>query len=186
MAPTPRRPHGPAHLSLGHPTVARDWFHRALANRIAWTEAEPQNVAARSYLSEAELWMGVVLTHEIRRGLAQLEPGNLPRQADLALALAHCGRRDEAARQAEVVLRGAADRTAVLLPLARCFAACAAADSDDILRQRDSSRVRDLLAAVIRTGYRNSFAIRTDPDFAPFRSEPAFQALLDQLKSSSE
>jgi hypothetical protein len=123
---------------------------------------------------------------EIRSELAHLEPGSLPRQADLALALAHCGRREEAARQAEVVLRVGADRTALSLPLARSFAACAAADSDDVLRHRDGSRVLELLDAAIRVGYRDSFAIRTDPDFAPFHFDPAFQALLDKLKPVSK
>ena len=288
---------GIAELSLGHPAQARDWFRRALANRAAWTDAEPQNVSARSFLSETELWMGIVHTHldewpvaqshferaagicdelshrfpramsfrgdvatvrgeygdalarigkdaeaetalrqslegakavvahdpddiaqrsllaiaherlasvarrrgklsemeiayrvalEIRRELAELEPANLPRQADLALALAHCGRRDEAARQADQLLRAAADRTALALPLARCFAACAAANSDEVIRHRDGSRMLDMLGAVIRNGYRDTFVLRTDPDLDPFRSDLAFKMLTDRVKPSSK
>jgi serine/threonine protein kinase len=56
----------------------------------------------------------------------------------------------------------------------------------NVLLTADASQMRDLLAAAIRTGYHDSFAIRTDPDFAALRSEPAFQALLDPLKPSAK
>ncbi len=51
---------GIAELSLGHPAEAQVQFQTAWENRTAWTKAEPKNVAARSYLSEAELWLAVV------------------------------------------------------------------------------------------------------------------------------
>src|SRR5262249_42511262 len=50
---------GIAELSLGHPAEAHVHFQTTRENRQAWTLAEPQNVMARSYLSEAELWLGV-------------------------------------------------------------------------------------------------------------------------------
>ena len=39
----------------------------------------------------------------------------------------------------------------------------------------------DALAAAIQHGYRDAVAMRTDPDLAPFLTEPAFRALLDGL-----
>src|SRR5262249_28891074 len=54
---------GVAELSLGHATEARDHFPTARANRLKWTRAEPQNDSARSFLSEAELWLGVASSH---------------------------------------------------------------------------------------------------------------------------
>jgi tetratricopeptide (TPR) repeat protein len=288
---------GIAELSLGHPPAARDWFARALKNRIAWTVAQPRNVSARSYLSETELWMGIAVTHlddwpvaqshferaaaiceelsrrfpqsfsfrgdlasvygdygealarlgkveaaekacrrsleearavvahdpdnaaqrvllataherlaaiargrgkvseaetsyraalEIRGDLAKLDPGSLPRQADLALAWAHCGRREDAVRQAEGLLREAANRLAVSLPLARSFATCATADSDPAIRDRDLARMVEVLDTAIRGGYRDSFAVRTDPDFAALGSQPALRAVLDKIKPSSK
>jgi tetratricopeptide (TPR) repeat protein len=54
---------GVAELSLGHATEARDHFRTARANRLRWTRAEPQNDSARSFLSEAELWLGVASSH---------------------------------------------------------------------------------------------------------------------------
>jgi len=286
---------GVAELSLGHPTPARDQLQVALEHRTAWSRAQPQNVSARSYLSEAHVWLGVAhshlddwpaarddfkqairicedLTHqfprdfsfqgdlaavcgdygdalarrgedgeaetafsrslhhaeavrdhdpedlaprllvaagherlaaialrrgktadadrgwrtalEIRAELAQLEPRIVPFQAALALALARCGRRDEAVRKAEELFHAAALRPAVLLPLARCFAASAAGELDDKRRRRDLSRMLETLGAAIRNGYRDSVALRTDADFARFRNEPALQALLDSVKSS--
>jgi hypothetical protein len=41
-----------AELALGHPAEARDQFRVAFEYRTAWSEAEPKNVSARSYISE--------------------------------------------------------------------------------------------------------------------------------------
>ncbi len=284
---------GFAEFSLGHPAEAHDRFQAAWEHRTAWLKAKPQDTAAYSYLSQAELWLGVASSHlddwpgarphferalaicqdlagrfsndfsfrgdladvqgayaealarlgkddeaeranlrslqcaeealahneqdmavrsriaaaherlaaiallrnrpaeaeqhrraalEIRAELAQVEPLNLPRQAMFGLALAHCGRRDEARAKAEELLHKAADRPAILLPLARTFAACAASNPNADCR-RDLSRMIDALATAIHHGYRDAVAMRTDPDLAPFQTESAFQALLDRLKA---
>jgi serine/threonine-protein kinase len=286
---------GLAELGLGHPAEAYAQFQTAWENRKAWTLAAAQDARARSYLSEAEFWLGVAssrldrwtesrqhldqaigicddlvrrfarepgfkadlaaihgsygdalsrrgddaeaekalrrsLQHaesalaqnpeeqgvqpvmaaaddalaaialkahreadaqrlfqaslEIRVELARLDPSNLPRQAELALALAHCGRREEAARKADELMRTAADRPVLLIPLARCFAACAAGESDSGRRQRDVAQMLDTLNAAVRNGYRDIVVLKSDPDFAPFRNTPAFQALVDALKPS--
>ncbi len=123
---------------------------------------------------------------EIRSELVRLEPGNRPRRAELALALAHCGRRDEAVRQADELVRTAADRPALLIPLARCFAACAAAEPDAARRQRDVARLLDALGAAVRNGYRDVVVLTSDPDFAPFRAAPDFQAIMQALEAGAE
>ena len=61
-------------------------------------------------------------------------------QAAFALALAHSGRRDEAMKKAEDLFKSNSDRTPILLPLARCFAVCAAPANDDEGRRREHSR----------------------------------------------
>ena len=43
--------------------MARERFAEALELRHAWTETEPRNVAAKSYTSEAEVWLGVAFSH---------------------------------------------------------------------------------------------------------------------------
>jgi serine/threonine-protein kinase len=284
---------GVAELALGHPAQARDRFQKALQLRYAWTQAEPANVSAESYTSEAEVWLGVAYSHlgdwrsarphfeearqicavladqhpgsfsfkadlasvygeqgaalarigqddeaekalnqsltyaravlardpedtgqrlvmadgserlaslaqkrgkpadaaplwrtalEIRTDLAQFDPHNVPAQAALALALAHSGHRAEALKKAEELLGTNADRPAVLLLLARCFAACSAGGTDDGHRRRATALALDSVGAAIRNGYRDPVAIRTEPDFTQVLSERAFQNLVDGIK----
>jgi eukaryotic-like serine/threonine-protein kinase len=284
---------GTAELTLGHAAVACERFQKALELRHAWTKAQPRNAGALSFTSEAELWLGVALSHqgdrqsarrhfdealkictalagqhpqhmgfqgdlasiygelgtalaqsgqhdeaekalnqsldyarevlnrdpedstqrlvtagdseqlaalalkrgkqaeadrrwqvalEIRTDLAQLEPGNVPIQAAFALALAHSGRRPEAMKRAEELLKPNAARTSVLLPLARCFAVCSAGAPSDAERSRTIALARDALAAAIRNGFGDPAPIRTDPDFTKLLSEPGFKALIDGLK----
>jgi serine/threonine protein kinase/tetratricopeptide (TPR) repeat protein len=54
---------GIADLHLGRPAKARESFQAALAHREAWVQAEPNNIAARSYLSEAQYYLGVAGWH---------------------------------------------------------------------------------------------------------------------------
>jgi tetratricopeptide (TPR) repeat protein len=54
---------GIADLHLGQPTEALKSFNAALAHREEWLQAEPNNVAARSYLSEVQYWLGVASWH---------------------------------------------------------------------------------------------------------------------------
>ncbi len=49
---------GKACLDLGAAAAARDHFDRAVSLRKAWSEAPPQPVSARSWLSEAYYWRG--------------------------------------------------------------------------------------------------------------------------------
>jgi serine/threonine-protein kinase len=282
---------GIAELALGQPELARERFQNALDLRHAWTAAQPENVSAESYTSEAEVWLGVAysrlgdwkharthfeeaiqicavladrypgdfsfkgdlasvygeqaaalarifqdgeaekainqslryagdaLAHnpedtaqrlataagrerlaaiyqrrgkparaaaewraalQVRTELAQLEPDNVPAQAALALALAHSGKCDEAATKAEELFHANSDRPAVLVPLAQCFAACAAGDSARAPQCRNLAF--DALGAAIRHGYRDALAIRTEPDFTQLHSEPRFRSLFDGIK----
>ena len=134
----------------------------------------------RGKLADAErLWRSAL---EIRTELAQLETGNVSAQASLALALAHSGRRDEALKNAEALLKTNADRPAVLVSLARCFAACAAGATNDGDRRRASALALDQLGAAIRNGYRDPVAIRTEPDFTALLSDAGFSKLVDGIK----
>jgi hypothetical protein len=127
----------------------------------------------------APLWREAL---EIRTDFAQLDPHSVPAQAALALTLAHLGRGDESLKKAEDLLRSYAARPAVLLPLARCFAACTAAGSNDAHRRRATALALDSIGAAIRHGYRDPVAIRTDPDLIPLFAEPSFKNLVDSIK----
>ncbi|HWB11705.1 MAG TPA: serine/threonine-protein kinase [Pirellulales bacterium] len=54
---------GIADLRLGQPAKARESFEAALAHREARCQAEDGNVEAKSYLSEAQYYLGVVSWH---------------------------------------------------------------------------------------------------------------------------
>lgn len=54
---------GIADLHLGRPAVALTNFNAALAHREAWVQAQPNNISARSYLAEAQYYLGVTGWH---------------------------------------------------------------------------------------------------------------------------
>jgi serine/threonine-protein kinase len=54
---------GRIHLVLGQPAEARPYFEEARKYRQEWSAAEPRNKTASSYLTEAELWLGIVCSH---------------------------------------------------------------------------------------------------------------------------
>jgi tetratricopeptide (TPR) repeat protein len=148
------------------------------------TAADSERLAAlaqkRGKMAEAEkLWLSAL---EIRTELAQLENQNVPAQAALAFALAHTGHCDLALKKAEELLRTNADRPAVLLPLARCFAACAVGGATDGDRRRVSILAQDAVGAAVRDGYRDPVAIRTDPEFSQLLADPGFKSLVDGIK----
>jgi hypothetical protein len=69
----------------------------------------------------------------------------------------------------------------LLLDLARCYAACAAADAAT-KREYAEQALAALKAAVADKDYKDAFALETDPDLAAVRAEPAFKALIDEVK----
>jgi len=99
---------GRLEFSQGNLTAAREHLARALEARRAWvkTVAVEDQAMAPSYLSEACLWMGVVLAHqgdqegadkllqeglELSNGLAKKDPKDLTFQKDLAEIHGACG-----------------------------------------------------------------------------------------------
>ena len=136
---------GIADLRLGHPVAARERFERALSERAAWVEAVPADLSALSNLSEAELWLGVTLSHlgdwpdarphleaaiEICRELSDLRPRDLSFKGDLAVvhgdygdALARRGRYDDAGRAYERSM-GFARRSWHRIPTMRLSGEC--------------------------------------------------------------
>ena len=70
----------------------------------------------------------------------------------------------------------------MLVPLARCFAACATGGTTDVDAGRARALALDALGVAVRNGYRDPVAIRTDADFTQLLSEPAFKKLVDEIK----
>ena len=90
---------GTALLALGHAALARERFQKSLDLRHAWIKLEPRNGNAKSYASEAELWLGVASSQlgdwpgarshfdqslQICKSLVTQHPQHLPFRGDLA------------------------------------------------------------------------------------------------------
>ena len=118
---------------------------------------------------------------EVRQLLAGLEPQNLPAAAGLALALAHCGRLDDAGRRADELRSRAPQRVELLVETARCYAACASRAQDGE-RPRYIAALRDALRAAIAQGYKDVVALHTDPDLLGFQDDEGVKAILSELK----
>jgi tetratricopeptide (TPR) repeat protein len=50
-------------LALGQAAEARKWLEESLKYRQEWSDAAPQNVAARSYITESHMWLGIAAAH---------------------------------------------------------------------------------------------------------------------------
>jgi serine/threonine-protein kinase len=97
---------GRVELELGNPGAAHKFFQQARDQRQAWSGGEPKNDAARSYLAEAYLWLGVVEGHlgdaqaalaafgepvKMYKGLTDKFPKAFWYKADFAEILGHRG-----------------------------------------------------------------------------------------------
>ena len=283
---------GKALLALGDPAAGRKCFELALGYRELWAADEPKNVAARSYIMEAHMWLGIAssqladnkavthhfdealrmgsslianhpkdisfkgdlaevhgaradallrlgatadaarssqaalenvqlvitsnpddlsqlpllaLTHErlalgslrlnqqpeadkhfqealrLRTELLQIEPTSLSRQAAYRLALARCGKHIQAAQAAATARPKIARSTDLLLQQARCYARCAAQDTEKKLAYLQSAL--EALRAATGGEYRAATVLLTDPDLEPLRAEPAFKELVAQIQA---
>ena len=159
---------GAAMVRSGRLDEAEKALKQSLDYSRAMLASDPDDAAQRLVTAAASEWLAAIahsaasgLTpnncgtrpSRIRKDLALLESRNVPAQASLALALAHSGRRDEALKNAEAILKTNADRPAVLVSLAACFAACAA-----------SARMMVIVAALWRwrsTNWARPFATAT-------------------------
>jgi tetratricopeptide (TPR) repeat protein len=119
----------------------------------------------------------------IRQEFTRLEPENRVPQAAYLLALARCGKHAEAARGADALRPQAGNSTELLLQLARCYAVCASQASE---RQGPLSKALEALRVLAALDYRDPVLVRTDPDLAALRTEPAFLSLLDKWDKERE
>ncbi len=110
--------------------------------------------------------------------LLEVEPNNLSWQAAHARSLAHCGKEAEAIAKAETLLKKNPRSASLQLETARCYAISAAQTATPQARQRYIPRAIEAVRAATGRGYKDWFALRTDPDLAALRQEPEYQALL--------
>jgi tetratricopeptide (TPR) repeat protein len=189
--------HGDAQVRLGQAEAAAKSYRLALASLQAGRALRPGvpahdallariheglagDALRRGQRSEATKHYQEAL--HLRADLAELEPGNPVRQAAYLLALARVGKHAEAARGAEALRRRAPRSPEILLQVARCYAACARGAGGEEARGYTARALDALQALAALPDYHDAVALRSDPDLAPLRAEPAFQALLRKLE----
>jgi serine/threonine protein kinase len=123
---------------------------------------------------------------EIRRGLVAKDPKNYQKRMDLLQVLPRAGRFREAAQLAAELRVGHEKDAGLLVQLASCFAQCSAAAADDpALRQQYLETALATLESALALGYKEVFALETEPDLDPLRTTSTFKRLLDGVKGAS-
>lgn len=178
--------------------AARDHLELYLKIMEDLATADPRNAQYQRYLGLAHYRMGTLarllrdedlarrsdkVCLEIREKLAAADAKNERRQMELILALPRCGQRERAARLAEQIQNGKNVDREILFEIAQCYSQCATAavDNADECRQYLNHAITALRKAVA-LGFTDEVLLETEPDLAPLRSLPDYQALLTQLK----
>jgi hypothetical protein len=116
---------------------------------------------------------------DIRQELAK-DVASFPKQVDLLEVLARSGKHERAAEMAEKLRVGHEKDPDFLVNAARCYAQCSLAAKDDPTLQL---KYQDLSLAALRIaleqGYKDTFALETNPDLDPIRANPKFKKLLE-------
>ncbi len=189
--------YGEALLRLGEPAKAQEQYRRSLAvmqeilkvdpddaTRLPLQAAIYEGLAAVSQrlgaVADAEKYAKEAL--QLRAELFQTEPANLTWRAAYILALAHAGKHADAAKAAQDLRRRAPRSSDLQLQAARCYAV-AAAGAEGKQKQAYLAAALEALRAAAGEEYRDVAVIETDPDLAVFAQEPAYQALLTELKN---
>jgi serine/threonine protein kinase len=188
--------YGDALLRWGQVTDAQKSYEESLRNLQIKIASDPDDIKLQPFLALAHERLATANVAQgkrpdakqhyqealrLRKALWQIEPTNLVREAAYILALARCGQPDQAAAGAAKLLQRAGNKTALLLDVARCYAACAAADGPK-KGEYSEQAVAVLKAVVDQRDYKDAFALATDPDLAAVRAAPAFQALVAEVK----
>jgi serine/threonine-protein kinase len=119
---------------------------------------------------------------KLREEMRKLEPKNVTWQAAYALALARAGKATEAAAEAAEVQPRAAKSPELLMQVARCHAACAAADTPQ--KADFVKKALEALRAATGKDYQDAVALRTDPDLDALRTEPGFRAVFEKARAA--
>jgi serine/threonine protein kinase/tetratricopeptide (TPR) repeat protein len=188
---------GDFHLHSGEADLARPLFEKALSLSRELAQSDPDNVDFQRELGVA-LYRAGVLAHvvgnvtkgdyfreclAIREKLAA-DNRNERRQADLMLVLAHLGDHTRASTIAGSLHERATRDPEVLIEIARCYAGCVAATSENVALQTQyrQKSIRSVTQA-IAIGYQDWVALETEPDLSPVRKDPEFHSAVAALKS---
>ncbi len=195
------------HLSLlqwNDPAEARRMYEKSLDEFLKRLEADPKSAVAQGdagtahyYVATAALRQGdraTAATHfhsclEIRERLAAAQKTKIA-SIDLMLALARCGRHEDAARIADEINRQpqGADidfQLACGYALSAGAAERATPDRAHALVRRYADAAVAALRHAVGLGWKDVGSLETDPDLDPIRRDAGFLALLDELRRAT-
>jgi serine/threonine-protein kinase len=118
----------------------------------------------------------------IRKELREIEPNNVPWLGTALRLFAISGRVPLAVRQLEWQYRIRPRSIPLLLEAARACAVGAATATDPATKQRYVEKAIGALHAAMRAGYKDTIALKTDPDLTPLQQEPLFVSLLARMR----
>jgi serine/threonine-protein kinase len=189
---------GDAQLRLGRRRDARTNFARSLAAIQTALGSGAEDYAARqTLLAEAHERMGAACARDgqaaqaaehytqalrSRQELIESDESNLTAQSAYLVTLAHLGKHAEASRRTEALRQQAPQSIPLAIRAARCYAVCAAGAAMSDLSKNYAARALTTLEAAVRAGFRDPALLRTDPDLAGLRGEPAFRNLVTRLE----
>jgi tetratricopeptide (TPR) repeat protein len=181
----------------GDPVGARKFHRKALALIVKRSEADPADHDIKGRLAETLYYEATCALQagdtagaaagyrrclEIRRALATEPKVKMP-QVDLMVALARCGEHAEAARIARALVETAPKNEQLYFQAACGFAlAAGAAAADAALARRYTESAVDCLRKGKQRGWADVATLEIDPDLEPIRKDPAFLALLGELR----
>ncbi len=187
---------GDFHLRIGETEKARPLFERALALTKEIVNADPKKFDYQWDLGHAHYRLGLLALRAkdegggraqfescrtVREKLATRDKANDRRQMELMLPLAHCGKHTEAAAIATKLLSGMTDGE-LLVDVARCYAQCAAATSDETLRNHYMTDAIQAISNAVKHGYRDVVYLSTEVDFDSLRATEGFRSLLEEIR----
>jgi eukaryotic-like serine/threonine-protein kinase len=179
------------------PAAARSLHQEALELIEARAKADPANFEIKRVLAETLYYEATTALHSgdakaaaegyrrvlvIRKELAS-EPKAKMSQVELMLALARCGEHAEAAKIAEMLV-ATPPRDEQLYFFSSCGYALAAGSiskSDPALARQYTAKALECLRKGKERGWADVASLDTDPDLAPIRSDPSFQAFLAEF-----
>jgi len=187
---------GDSELRLGLAEDAEKSYHTSLENLAAALNGAPAETDYQLTLAADKEGLAAVAQRkgdaaaaralnqealQIRQELLDIEPTNRSWQAALLRTLALCGKDGEAAQKAADLVKQDPKNVALQMAAARCYALCATAAGDEAAKRRYLDQTTAALRAAVTAGYKDTAAVKNDPDLAPLLRDPSFQAVLEEL-----
>jgi tetratricopeptide (TPR) repeat protein len=195
---------GDLSLIRGEPARACEDYFRVFETFNRALAIEPDDMNAMRDLAAVHYRLGVVVPRafaglglpaqalaawhfgecrRLRTELAQADSKDVQGQMELLLALARCGRTDEAEKVADVLLERARDDRRILFQVACGLSVAGSATGPAADRcRKEAWKVLDTL---VDRGWKDRVSLETEPDLEAVRRDPRFRTLLDRIPTKA-